>query len=114
MRSHLGTSFTIWNRRHTWLWMVRNQHGESGAIGTAATEAEAVREACASIEEWTAQHPTLLPAPGAIPGKALVPMPNRLYSCDASLGWMDWWVSVAHLITGKILTRWADVVLRSN
>ena len=51
MRNHLGIDFEISNRQQTWFWMVRNPGSDGGAIGAAPTEAEAVREARASIEE---------------------------------------------------------------
>jgi hypothetical protein len=60
MRSHLGTSFKVWNRRRSWFWVVLDQPGNRGTIGTAATEAEAMREACASIETLAAR-PLCLP-----------------------------------------------------
>jgi hypothetical protein len=115
MRSHLGTSFTVWNRRQTWFWMVLNQHGNGGTIGTAATEAEALRDARSSIEEMSGQRPSLSPLPGRIGEKALLPALHRAYPCSAApLGWMDWWMSVAHRVTDRMLTGWTDLVLRSS
>ena len=105
MRNHLGTSYTVWKRRQSWFWLVLGEHGNSGAIGTAATEAEAVREACSSIEEMAAQRPSSTISPDPLGGKALVPALNRAYPCNAALGWMDWWMSVAHQVTDKLLTR---------
>jgi len=105
MRNHLGTSFTLWKRRQSWFWLVLNQHGNSGAIGTAASEAEAVREACSSIEEMAARLPSSAPSPAPDVGKALGPALNQAYPCNAALGWMDWWMSVAHQVTDKLLSR---------
>ena len=114
MRSHLGTSFRVWNRRQTWFWLLLDQHGNSGAIGTAATEAEAEREACCSIEEMTAQRLSSSVSPDCADGNTLVPMLNGAYPCNSAFGWMDWWITVAHKVADKMLTRWADLVLRSS
>jgi hypothetical protein len=114
MRNHLGTSFKVWNRRRSWFWLVLNQQGNGGAIGTAATEAEAVRDACSSIEELAACPPSLSATSTAIESRGLVPALNQAYPCNAVFGWMDWWTSVAHQVTDKMLTRWADLVLRST
>jgi hypothetical protein len=105
MRNHLGTRFNVWKRRQSWFWLVLSEHGNSGAIGTAATEAEAVGEACSSIEEMAAQRPSSTISPGPLGGKALVPALNRAYPCNSALSWMDWWMSVAHQVTDKLLTR---------
>lgn len=115
MRNHLGNSFTVWNRRQTWFWLVLNQHGNGGIIGTAATEAEAVRDACCSIEEMSAPLASLSAPPGRRVGNALMPTLSRAYPCSAvALGWMDWWMSLAHLVTDRMLTDWADLFLRSS
>jgi hypothetical protein len=114
MHNHLGTSFMVWNRRPTWFWLVRNQQGNNAAIGTAATEAEAVREARASIEEMTARRQATLPSPGLSDGKALVATLNPPYPCRTAIGWMDWWIDVAHQVTDKMLHRWAELVPRSS
>jgi hypothetical protein len=55
IRSHLGSCFEVWNGEQTWFWFVANAHRNGGAIGAAATEAEAIREACSSIEEISAR-----------------------------------------------------------
>jgi hypothetical protein len=52
-RSHMGVGFEVWNSQRTWLWHVVNPHRNGGAIGAAASEAEAIREARSSIEEMT-------------------------------------------------------------
>jgi hypothetical protein len=114
MRNHLGTSFRVWNRRSTWFWLVRDQHGKSGAIGTAVSEAEAIREACASIEEMAAQAASLPARPIPTSGNALLPTFNQGDPCNGPLIWMDWWMSVAYRLTDKMLTQWADLVLRSS
>ncbi len=52
-RSHLGTSFEVWKGQHTWFWFVADPRCNSAAIGAAANEAEAIREARSSIEEMS-------------------------------------------------------------
>ena len=47
---YLGTNFKIWTRQRTWFWFVASPQGDGGTIGTAATEAEAIRDACRSLE----------------------------------------------------------------
>jgi hypothetical protein len=114
MRNHLGISFTVWNRRQTWFWLVPDQHGNGGAIGTAASEAEAVREACSSIEEKAPTHPHSAGSRGPGQGMALVPVLNRAYPCQTALGWMDWWMSIADQVTDRMFTRWAHISPRSS
>jgi hypothetical protein len=115
MRSHLGTSFTVWNRQRTWFWFVINQHSNGGVIGTAATEAEAICDACSSIEEMSAQLPSHYVSPGRTDGNALMPTSNRTYPCSgAAFGWMDFWMSVARQVTDRMLTKWADLAMRSS
>ena len=53
-RDYLGTSFEVWPGQWTWFWCLQNTHRNGGAIGAAATEAEAVHEACDAIEEISA------------------------------------------------------------
>lgn len=55
-RNHLGTGFEVWTRDHIWFWFVVKPNGNGGTFGAAATEATAVREACLSIEQMSAQH----------------------------------------------------------
>jgi hypothetical protein len=114
MRNHLGTSFTVWKRRQTWFWLVRSEHGNGGAIGTAATESEAIREACASIEEMAARRPLLPSLDDRSQGKALVASFSNPHSCDTPFEWVDWWMSIAHQAADKMLTRWANLVQRSS
>ena len=54
-RDHMGTGFEVWDDHQTWFWSVISSHRNGGAIGEAAREDEAVREACQSIEEIAAQ-----------------------------------------------------------
>jgi hypothetical protein len=53
-RYHLGIGFDVWTDQQSWFWFVANPHWNGGAIGAAASEAEAVHEACSSIEEMPA------------------------------------------------------------
>ena len=61
--NHLGTSFEIWSGRQTWFWFVVNCGCNGAAIGAAANEAEAIREACLSIEEMAARRPHTAESP---------------------------------------------------
>jgi hypothetical protein len=40
----------VWRGQRTWFWFVARQCGDGGTIGTAATEADAIRSARASVE----------------------------------------------------------------
>lgn len=53
-RHYLGTRFEVWNGERAWYWLVDSPDRGSGSIGVAATEADAVGEACAAIEEISA------------------------------------------------------------
>ena len=51
IRKHqFDIGFKIWRRQRTWFWFVASQYGNGGTIGTAASEAEAIRAARASVE----------------------------------------------------------------
>jgi hypothetical protein len=50
-RQHLGVDFAIWQTEGTWVWFVINPRVEGGMIGASSNEAQAIREACLSIEE---------------------------------------------------------------
>jgi hypothetical protein len=64
IRNYLGTRFEIWNGGHSWFWFVGNACCSGAAIGAAANEAEAISEACRSIEEIAARSSTAEVAPG--------------------------------------------------
>ena len=51
MRTHLGTRFEIWTGQQSWFWRFSDPGSDGGSIGAAATETDAVREACLAIEE---------------------------------------------------------------
>jgi hypothetical protein len=51
IRKHnFDIDFKVWHRQRTWFWFVASPYGEGGTIGAAATEAEAIRAAQASVE----------------------------------------------------------------
>ena len=54
MRIHLGTRFEIWTGQQSWFWRFSDPSRGGGSIGAAATETDAVREACLAIEEMHA------------------------------------------------------------
>ena len=51
MRHYLGIDFEVWEAQQRWLWCVIDPHRDGGAIGAAASEIDAVRDACLSIDE---------------------------------------------------------------
>lgn len=54
MRTHLGIRFEIWTGQQSWFWRFSDPNRAGGSIGAAATETDAVREACLAIEEMHA------------------------------------------------------------
>ncbi len=54
-RDHLGVGFRLWNGQWTWFWTLVDPCGGAGAVGAASSEAEAIREAHAAIEEMAAR-----------------------------------------------------------
>jgi hypothetical protein len=50
-RIHNGIRFQVWNSQRTWFWLTVNEDRRAGAIGVAASEAEAIDEARRSISE---------------------------------------------------------------
>jgi hypothetical protein len=55
MRTYLGTDFEIWTGQQSWFWRVSDRN--RGSVGAAASEADAIREACRAIEESTGTSP---------------------------------------------------------
>jgi hypothetical protein len=52
--THCGIGYQVWNGPQTWFWLVVNPNRDGGAIGAAASEADAMHEARLSIEEiWS-------------------------------------------------------------
>jgi hypothetical protein len=69
-RHHLGIGFEVWGARDdqpSWFWLVVDSRRSGGTIGSAATEADAISDACASIEEISSQRWADLAASPATP-----------------------------------------------
>jgi hypothetical protein len=63
-RDHLGIGFDVWSGQANWFWFVVNPRRDGrAAIGSAATEADAMREACVAIEEMTVRVSEDAPSP---------------------------------------------------
>jgi hypothetical protein len=68
MKHHLGIDFEVWKAQESWYWLVALPGLNGGAIGAAATEASAIRDAYWSIEEMTAaRDETTPPSPATLP-----------------------------------------------
>jgi hypothetical protein len=50
-KRHLGVDFAVWGKAGSWFWCLVNPDGGGGIIGASANEAQALRDACLSIEE---------------------------------------------------------------
>jgi hypothetical protein len=50
-KQHLGVDFAVWRNESAWFWLLINPSGEGGMIGASADKAQAMRDACPSIEE---------------------------------------------------------------
>src|SRR6266481_3002765 len=61
-RDHLGAGFEVWPGGQSWFWCLLNPRRDGGAIGAAATEADAIREAFVAIEEMSARQREDAPA----------------------------------------------------
>lgn len=55
MKTHLGRRFEIWTGQQSWFWRLSDPARNGGSVGAAATEADAIREACSAIEELAPQ-----------------------------------------------------------
>jgi hypothetical protein len=53
---YLGNRFKVWKSERTWLWYVADPHHHGGMIGAASSKIEALREACSSIEDVSAEY----------------------------------------------------------
>jgi hypothetical protein len=51
---HLGVGYEVWKGPDAWLWLVVSAYRNAGAIGVAASQGQAARDACLAIEEMTA------------------------------------------------------------
>jgi hypothetical protein len=61
-KDHLGAGFEVWTGGQSWFWCLLNPRRDGGAIGAAATEADAIREAFVAIEEMSARQREDAPA----------------------------------------------------
>lgn len=59
-RHYLGIDFEVWEAQQRWLWCLIDPHRDGGAIGAAASEIDAVREACLSIDEMMSSRAEVL------------------------------------------------------
>jgi len=110
MHSHLGISYRVWRRRESWFWLVHNQPHSGATIGTAATEAEAIADACSSIEERPVQFPSSSSVPRRTSANTL--MPTR--SNAVAYSWLDWWICAAHRATTRMQIGPAYHIARSS
>lgn len=92
-RSHKGSGFEVWRCQRTWFWFVADPHHNRAAIGAAATESEAVHEACWSIEEMSAQRRACTATLWGTAESALLPVSHR--SNSIALAW--WEASLSNL-----------------
>ena len=52
---HRGLGVDLWTSRGAWFWQLAGRRCGAGVIGSALTENEAMREACAAVEEVSAR-----------------------------------------------------------
>lgn len=57
LRHYLGIDFEVWDGDQRWMWCVIDPHREAGAVGIAASENDAVRDARVSIDEMLMMPP---------------------------------------------------------
>ena len=83
MRTHLGTRFEIWTGQQSWFWRFSDPSRAAGSIGAAATETDAVREACLAIEEMYADQTVRLAG-----WEAKVPSKKAFHEFESAvIGW---------------------------
>ena len=75
-RNHLGTRFEVRTDRWTWFWRLVDPPLRRAAAGAAATEAEAVHEACAAIEEISARDGAAAPCDSSLASTTNQEFPN--------------------------------------
>jgi len=89
IRSHIGTSFEVRHERHIWFWFVSDPRCNGASIGAAASEAEAIGEACSTIEEMEVRRRSCIAAAPTF-GKTTAP---GTYGCNlagsAATGWKE-------------------------
>ena len=98
-RDHLGCGFKVWTGGQTWFWCLLNPCRDGGVIGAAATEADAVREAFAAIEEMSAQRHDCTPALRLPAGVFIAPVNAREAHRD---GWSSRLDLVAEYLRGYV------------
>ena len=62
-RTYAGIIFEVWEGQPSWFWFVVDPQCDGGAIGVAASETAAVRDACASIDDMLADEMTAAGTP---------------------------------------------------
>ena len=50
LRHYQGIDFEVWESQPSWFWLVMDPSCDGGAVGSAASETDAVRDACLSID----------------------------------------------------------------
>jgi hypothetical protein len=85
-RNHLGTGFDVWDDQEAWFWLVVSPRRDGGIIGSVATEADAVREARASIEELSSSRRADLAALRVTRAGAAVPRSDQ-FDAIIFAGW---------------------------
>ena len=100
-KDYLGAGFEVWASQRTWFWRLVHADRSGGAIGAAATEAEAIREACVSIEEISARRGIDARSAGVAVTEVSAPMFHRCVPIP--LAAIEWSGSMANL--GRYLTR---------
>jgi hypothetical protein len=98
IRSHLGTSFEVWHRRHVWFWFVADPCCDGASIGAAANEAEAICEARSSIEEMAARRSGTVVLPGTSRTAARAAQ-ERGRASSTTLGWNDLLANLERYLT---------------
>lgn len=96
--NHLGTSFEIWNGRRTWFWFVADARCGGAAIGAAANQGEAIREACLSIEEMAARRPDWPDSSGISKGTVRATQTRSRFS-STEAGWNDLLTNLERYLT---------------
>jgi hypothetical protein len=100
-RDYLGAGFEVWTSQRAWFWRLLHPDRDGGTIGVAGSEAEAIRDACTSIEEISARREAAAADGRVTMTKISAPMFDRRVSIPlASIHWSD---SLTNL--GRYLTR---------
>ena len=87
--SHLGTSFEVRHERHMWVWFVSDPRCNGASIGAAASEAEAIGEACSTIEEMEVRRRSCIAAAATF-GKTAAPTTHECNPASSvAIGWKE-------------------------